>query len=74
MSEVPLRGFHMLLQNILACRALGRFPDCVSPAGDKYKVHPCTATPVAGKAITVSCEEEQVNVGRRSTASDRLGL
>ncbi|CAN0512605.1 unnamed protein product, partial [Ectocarpus sp. 12 AP-2014] len=37
------------------------FPECVSDSGDEYQVHTCTGAPASDKALTIACQDQQVN-------------
>ncbi|CAN0070216.1 unnamed protein product, partial [Ectocarpus sp. 8 AP-2014] len=37
------------------------FPGCVSDSGDEYQVHTCTGAPASDKALTITCQDQQVN-------------
>lgn len=32
----------------------------MAPNGEEYVTHPCTAVPLADKAIIIACQEEKV--------------
>ncbi|CAM9125191.1 unnamed protein product [Ectocarpus sp. 6 AP-2014] len=37
------------------------FPECVNDSGDEYQVHTCTGAPASDKALTIACQDQQVD-------------